>query len=67
MENGSVVFQIWIDGAKLYDSGLVTRASAIKTVSVNVNGKSELKLVVTDGGDGDSGDHADWGGAYLLD
>jgi len=33
---------------------------------VSVKGKSELKLVVTDGGDGVSGDHADWAGAYLL-
>jgi hypothetical protein len=66
VENGSVVFQIWVDGAKVYDSGIVTRSSAIKNVSVSVKGKSELKLVVTDAGDGGSGDHADWAGAYLL-
>ena len=64
--SGSVVFQIWADGAKIYDSGIVTRSSAIKNVSVSVKGKSELKLVVTGAGDGNTSDHADWAGAYLL-
>jgi len=64
--SGSVVFQIWVDGVKIYDSGVVTRTSGIKTVNVSVKRKNELKLVVTDAGDGVSGDHADWAGARLM-
>jgi NPCBM/NEW2 domain len=57
--NGSVVFQVWADGTKLYDSGLVTGTAAARAVSVNVAGKQQLQLVVTDGGDGGDYDHAD--------
>ncbi|MEF2278509.1 NPCBM/NEW2 domain-containing protein [Deinococcus sp. YIM 134068] len=63
---GSVVFQVWADGAKLYDSGVMTGVGATKSVSVDVSGKAELKLVVTDGGDGISHDHADWAAPLLL-
>ncbi|WP_420597548.1 NPCBM/NEW2 domain-containing protein [Deinococcus sp.] len=57
---GSVVFQVFADGTKLYDSGTMTGASATKSLSVSVAGKQSLKLVVTDAGDGRSNDHADW-------
>ena len=62
---GSVVFQVFADGAKLYDSGLLTPTAATKTLDVNVTGKSELQLVVTDGGDGVDSDHADWAAARV--
>lgn len=57
---GSVVFQVFLDNVKVYDSGTMTGASATKTVDVNVAGKQELRLVVTDAGDGINYDHADW-------
>lgn len=57
---GSVVFQVWGDGEKLYDSGVMTGASATKQVSVDLRGKSTFRMVVTDAGDGKSYDHADW-------
>ncbi|MFC4456243.1 NPCBM/NEW2 domain-containing protein, partial [Deinococcus sonorensis] len=63
---GSVVFQVYADGTKLYDSGTMTGSSATKTVSVSVAGKRELKLVVTDAGDNNYYDHADWAGATLT-
>jgi len=63
---GSVVFQVWADDQKLYDSGKVTGADSWKTVNVDVKGKQKLKLVVTDAGDGIVADHADWGDAHLL-
>ena len=64
--NGSVVFQVWADGTKLYDSGLVTGTGAAKSASVAVSGKTELQLVVTDGGNGNASDHADWANARLT-
>lgn len=57
---GTVVFQVWADGIKLYDSGVRTGTSPVRSVSVNVSGKRELGLVVTDAGDGMDHDHADW-------
>jgi hypothetical protein len=35
-------------------------------VAVGLAGQSQLRLVVTDGGDGIAYDHADWGGARFL-
>ncbi len=66
--NGSVDFQVYLDGAATasYDSGTLTGASATKAVAVTVTGKSELRLVVTDAGDGTSFDHADWADAKIL-
>lgn len=63
---GSAVFQVYADGTKLYDSGVMTGSSATKTVNVSIAGRRELKLVVQDGGDGNAYDHADWADAKLL-
>jgi hypothetical protein len=62
---GSIVFQIWLDGGKVYDSGTMTGASPTKRVSVDTTGRSELRLVVTDAGDGIGSDHGDWAAARL--
>ncbi len=64
--NGSVVFQVWADGGLLFDSGLVTRSSPAKNVSVSISGKTELRLYVTDGGNGNAYDHADWANAKVV-
>ena len=63
---GSVVFQVWADGIKVYDSGILTGASASPTVSVDVTGKTALQLVVTNGGDNVNYDHGDWADATLT-
>jgi parallel beta-helix repeat protein len=62
---GSIVFQVWSDGSKLYDSGIVTGSMAAKGVNVNVSGRNELRLVVTNAGDHIHSDHADWANARL--
>jgi glucose/arabinose dehydrogenase/chitodextrinase len=64
--NGSVTFEVWADGAKLFDSGVMTGASATKNAAVNVSGKQELRLIVREGADGNANDHADWANARLL-
>ncbi|MBB5364655.1 NPCBM/NEW2 domain-containing protein, partial [Deinococcus humi] len=64
---GSVVFQVYADGTKLFDSGKMTGADATKTIDISVAGRKELKLVVTDAGDKNNQDHADWGGTTLVD
>ncbi len=62
---GSVVFRVYADGQKLYDSGTLTGASSARELDVNVTGKQQLKLIVTGAGDGVSYDHADWTGPRL--
>ncbi|MGH7178268.1 MAG: NPCBM/NEW2 domain-containing protein, partial [Tepidisphaeraceae bacterium] len=61
---GSVVFQVWADGTKLYDSGTMTGSTATKNISVTVTGKNDLRLIVTDAGS-NYADHADWANARL--
>ncbi|MEV4612783.1 NPCBM/NEW2 domain-containing protein [Kitasatospora sp. NPDC049258] len=63
---GSVVFQIWKDGAKVADSGLLTYRDAAKHLTADLTGALELRLVVTDGGDGPASDHADWAAPQLT-
>ncbi|MEG0448855.1 MAG: NPCBM/NEW2 domain-containing protein [Lysinibacillus sp.] len=62
---GSVIFQVFVDGEKQFDSGLMNSRDSQKFVEVNINGAKELKLVVTDGGNGNGSDHATWGDAKL--
>jgi alpha-galactosidase len=62
---GSVVFQVWADGAKVADSGLVSGADAAKHLNADVSGAKFVRLVITDGGNGNDSDHSDWAGAQL--
>jgi hypothetical protein len=63
--NGSVIFQAYVDGVKKFDSGVMTGSSATQFADVSVAGASTLRLVVTDAGNGNAFDHADWAGALL--
>ncbi|NED83478.1 alpha-galactosidase [Streptomyces sp. SID11233] len=58
---GSVAFEIWADGTKAASTGVLTNAMPAQPVSADVTGAQVVRLVVTDGGDGDDSDHADWG------
>ncbi|MFE6167477.1 NPCBM/NEW2 domain-containing protein [Viridibacillus arvi] len=62
---GSVVFQVFVDGEKQFDSGLMNSRDPQKFIELNVSSAKELKLVVTDGGNGNGSDHATWGDAKL--
>lgn len=62
----SIVFKVVTDGREVFNSGVMRVDSLAKRVSLTVNGVSELKLVVTDAGDGINADHADWAEAVLI-
>jgi len=62
---GSVAFEVYVDGKLQYTSGVMTSKQAMEYVEVDINGAKELKLVVTDGGNGDGSDHANWADAKL--
>lgn len=62
---GSVEFEVWADGERLFQSGLLTGSSPVRAVSVDVTGRRELRLFVGIGGDEYGFDHALWAGARL--
>ncbi|CAH0436123.1 carbohydrate-binding protein [Clostridium neonatale] len=62
---GSVTFEVYVDGEKKFDSKLMKSKDPMKYLEVDINGAKELKLVVTDGGNGNGSDHATWGDAKL--
>ncbi|MDD9269350.1 NPCBM/NEW2 domain-containing protein [Paenibacillus sp. GCM10023248] len=66
VNQGSVTFQVFGDGVKLWESGLMTATSPTVTANINIKGAQILKLVVTDGGDGNAYDHGDWAGARVI-
>jgi len=51
------------DGKKLWSSGIMHLGDAPKACSVQLTGINKLELVVTDGGNGNYYDHADWADA----
>jgi acyl-CoA thioesterase I len=63
---GSVIFRVFVDGVNRYDSGLMTGSTATRSFNIDVTGGSTLRLLVTNGGDGDAFDHADWANARLI-
>jgi hypothetical protein len=60
-----LVFQVWADGAKLFDSGAMYGDTPPRHISVDVSGRSELRLLVTEL-EHFGLDHADWADARLL-
>ncbi len=64
--NGTVVFQVFADGLKIYDSGLMRGGSPHQTIDVDVTGVNRLTLGVNDADDGITNDHADWAGAMVI-
>lgn len=64
--NGSVIFEVYLDGVKAFDSGVMTGDSKAKDINLSVVGVKEIKLSVRGAGDGINFDHADWGNPVLL-
>ena len=64
--NGSVVFQVYVDGAMRYMSPVMTGSTPARSIQVDVSGGYELGLFVHYGGDGYAFDHADWADARVV-
>lgn len=63
---GSVVFQVFVDQEKRFDSGVVREQDEARPIWVAVQDAEELRLVVTDAGDGIHSDCAHWANARLI-
>ncbi|MEK9147166.1 MAG: NPCBM/NEW2 domain-containing protein [Patescibacteria group bacterium] len=63
----SVIFGILGDDRPLWNSSAIMHAGdEAQKVNLDVSGKNEIKLVVTDAGDGGTSDHADWADAQVF-
>ena len=63
---GSAIFEVWSGTTMLYKSDKLLGTSAPQHISLVVTDKTELTLKVTDAGDGNTMDIADWADAKLL-
>jgi formylglycine-generating enzyme required for sulfatase activity len=63
---GTVCFEVWVDGKKVAESGLMRGLQQAKRLEADLAGAKELLLLVTDGGDGGLSDHADWADAIVI-
>lgn len=63
-DSGSVVFQVWADGEKLFDSGIVRGDTPPQAIRVALTGRSELRLWVGQVDDVEQ-DRANWADARL--
>jgi hypothetical protein len=63
---GSVVMQAFVDNQKVFDSGVLRETSHPLSVSVDLTGAGELRLVVSDAGDQINGDLGNWANAKLV-
>jgi len=59
----AVEFIVYGDGNKLWASGVMHLKDSARLCSVSLTGIHKLELVVTDGGNGNYYDHADWANA----
>ena len=58
--NGMVEFIVKADKKVVWKSGLLKRDDAAKEINIPLTGVKELQLLVTNGGNGNGGDHANW-------
>ncbi len=59
-KQGSIEFYVLGDKEILWKSGVMKKGDLPKKISVDLKGMKQLGLLVTDAGDGNGWDHADW-------
>jgi len=64
--NATITFELWADGQKRWESGLMNKRNAAKLADLDISGVKTLELVVGHGGDNITSDHANWADAKLL-
>lgn len=64
--NPTITFEVHVDGRKRWESGLMTRQDPAKLVDLDITGAKTVELIVGDGGNGLTADHANWAEAKVL-
>jgi alpha-galactosidase len=62
---GSVVFQVLVDGKKLADTGVMKGGTPPKQINVDLSGAKKMRLLVLDADGKTTHDHADWADATI--
>ncbi len=63
---GSVIFSVYGDGKQLYQSELIKRYEFPRHATIDITGVKTLELSISDGGNGNFDDHANWLNTYLI-
>jgi lysophospholipase L1-like esterase len=63
---GSVVFKVYADGARIFSSNVITSMDKALSIKLKIAGVHKLTLIVSDAGDGNTADHADWADARII-
>jgi len=63
---GSINFEVFADGHKVGESGVLHGGDAAKELTADLTGARTVKLVVDEAGDGIDFDHADWADATFT-
>ncbi len=61
----AAVFEVYGDGTELWSSGIMRLGDSARLCQVQLSGVKKLELVVSDGGNGNYYDHADWADAHF--
>jgi beta-galactosidase len=64
--SGSVAFEVRADGVVLASTPRLTGGGADVSLSAALGGQAQVQLVVSDAGDGNGSDHADWAAARFT-
>ncbi|MDD4102294.1 MAG: NPCBM/NEW2 domain-containing protein [Kiritimatiellae bacterium] len=63
---GSVIFRVYADNRLAADSGVMRSRQPPATIKADLSGARRVILHVSDAGDGDDHDHADWCDAFFT-
>lgn len=63
--NGSLAFEIWVDGRKVRDTGRMVKGE-VRLLSVDLTGATDFALVVAHGGEGTDWERFGLGGAHFV-
>ena len=62
---GSEIFEVRVDGATRFSSGVMKPGDPAKRIEVDLKGAKRLRLVIRDAGDSIDCDHGDWADARI--
>ncbi|GKX27736.1 hypothetical protein SH1V18_02160 [Vallitalea longa] len=62
----SVEFKVYVDGELAAETGVMKKDTPQQFIKVNIGGAKKLKLVITDGGNGQGNDSAIWADSKFL-
>jgi len=63
---GSVIVEVWLDGKKVSETGVVRSGAAPQQLSVDLTGARRMMLYISDAGDAIRDDNVDLAGAMIV-